>query len=230
MRPVASKPWPYAVPIRGLWGCPCQAEWLPAFEAEAQRRGILTGPLPLSQLIGGAAASAGTHSTGGAADIYPLGRIRVDGDTGLVWLARQMGADATWHRPHNWDSRGGVEHVHSVLTDCPHNDAARYQIDAVRADMNGLADHFKDDGPRPLSGRTWEEGLTWAREQEDAMSSPKDWDAADWAAFNQHAAPVIADAVVDHPISKAGAEPVVTLGQGVNQARNDAERIIKRLG
>lgn len=42
----------YAVDFRGHPACPCQVAWLPVFEAEAQRRGILSGPLPISQIIG----------------------------------------------------------------------------------------------------------------------------------------------------------------------------------
>jgi hypothetical protein len=141
--------------------------WLPVFEAEAQRRGILSGPLPLSQLIGGASTSGGTHLTGGADDTYPLTGIDVER---YVWLSRQMGADATWLRPFDWDGHGGVAHVHRVLTGCPHNQAARYQIVKVRAGLNGLANDLGDDGPRPLSGRTWQEGLAWAREQEDIVT------------------------------------------------------------
>jgi len=152
----------YAVTFRGLPACPCLATWLPAYEAELQRRGILTGQLHIYQLIGGAAASAGTHSTGGAFDLLDL-----PGDEDLV-VARQMGADATWSRPFNWDGRGGMSHIHGVLTGCPHNGPAHYQIDAVSAGYNGLG-HLghgaPDTGPRPLSGRTWQQGLAWARAQ-----------------------------------------------------------------
>lgn len=163
----------YAVDFRGHAACPCQAAWLPAFEAEAQRRGLLAGPLPISQLIGGYSGSGGTHASGGAADFYPLSVVKqVDGTDGLVWLARQMGADATWHRRYNWDGAGGVEHVHSVLRGCPHNGPARYQLVAVDQGFNGLGhlgQSAGDDGPRPLSGRTWQQGIEWARQQEDDM-------------------------------------------------------------
>jgi hypothetical protein len=154
----------YAVDFRGRPACPCQAEWLPAFEHEAQRRGILAGPLPIAQLIGGAPASGGTHVAGGAADWS-----HVDG---LVWLARQMGADATWFRPELF--RDGVrvwpEHDHSVLRGCAHNEPARYQIDAVDDGFDGLGAGGRggpDDGPRPLSLRTWREGIAWARQAEE---------------------------------------------------------------
>lgn len=156
----------YIVTFRGHPACPCQAKWLPVFEAAAQQRGILSGPLPLSQLIGGAPQSGGTHTDGGADDTYPLDGIDV---AAYVALSREMGADATWERPYNWDGAGGVRHVHRVLTGCPHNAPARYQIDAVRAGLNGLANHGPDTGPRPLSGRTWREGIAWAHQQEANM-------------------------------------------------------------
>jgi hypothetical protein len=168
----------YAVDFRGHPACPCQARWLPVFEAEAQRRGILTGPLPLSQLIGGAPESGGTHSKGGADDTYPLTGIDVDA---YVALSRQMGADAAWYRPPNWDGAGGVPHVHRVLTGCPHNSPARYQLDAVRAGFNGLGylgHGAPDNGPRPLSGRTWREGIAWVKTQEDNMPFT-DWPQKD---------------------------------------------------
>lgn len=157
---------PYQVEFRGHPACPCQATWLPAFEAEAQRRGIINGPLPLSQLIGGAVASGGTHASGGADDTYPLTSIH--DVTAYVALSRQMGADATWLRPYNWDGRNGVAHVHRVLTGCPHNGPARYQIAAVQDGYNGLGSGGRgapDIGPRPLSGRTWQQGIAWAQQQ-----------------------------------------------------------------
>lgn len=155
------QPFPYAVDFRGFWACPCQAAWIPAVEAEANRRGWLIGELHIWQLIGGAPASGGTHTHGGASDFAQF-------DPRMIWLYRQMGADASWHRPHNWDNAGGMEHAHTVLTGCPHNSPAAYQIDAVRADYNGLGYQghaAPDDGPRPLSGRTWQQGIAWAKEQ-----------------------------------------------------------------
>lgn len=156
-----------SVLFRGKPACECQEQWLPMFEREAQALGILDGPLPLSQIIGGAAASGGTHATGGADDTYPLTTIR--DVNAYVRLSRDMGADATWLRPANWDGAGGVAHVHRVLTNCPHNDPARYQVAAVRAGYNGLGAGGRgglDDGPKPLSLRTWQEGLVWRRAQE----------------------------------------------------------------
>lgn len=145
--------------FRGFNACTCLAKWLPVYESELRRRKIIgrKTSLRIYQLIGGAAASGGTHSRGGAFDLLDM-----PGNDD-VWLARQMGADATWSRPYNWDRRGGMAHMHGVLTGCPHNGPARYQIDDVRRGLNGLANHAKDTGPRPLSGRTWEEGIKWAK-------------------------------------------------------------------
>jgi hypothetical protein len=152
--------------FRGKRSCPCLIAWLPAYERELRARGVLARKpkafLSIYQLIGTAAASAGTH-TGGAFDITDL-----PGDIDL-WVARQMGADATWLRPRNWDGRGGIEHTHGVLRGCPHNTGGRYQIAAVDAGFNGLGAGGRggpDTGPRPLSGRTWEEGVAWHREQQ----------------------------------------------------------------
>lgn len=162
----------YAVWFRGKPACPCLAEWLPEYEIELQRRGLLVGSLTIYQLIGGAAASGGTHTKGGAADLLDLA-----GDT-EVWVARQMGADAGWTRPYNWDGNGGMAHDHLVLRGCPHNGPAAYQIDAVDAGFNGLGTGGRggpDTGPRPLSGRTWREGIKWAKAQQreawDEMAS-----------------------------------------------------------
>lgn len=156
----------YVVDFRGHPACPCLAEWLPVYEAELLRRGVIKVSLDIYQLIGGAPASGGTHTDGGAFDIAQT-------SDEAIWTARQMGADATWHRAYNWDNAGGMSHTHGVLRGCPHNGPARYQLAAVDAGFNGLGylgHSAPDDGPRPLSGRTWREGIAWAQEQGDPMA------------------------------------------------------------
>lgn len=147
--------------FRGFPACSCLVAWLTTYEALLRHQKVIGAKddLRIFQLIGGAAASAGTHSTGGAFDIddYP---------TKAVALARQMGADATWLRTVAQGFSG--PHIHGVLRGCPHNSPARYQIDAVDAGYNGLGSGGrggKDTGPRPLSGRTWDEGIRWAQEK-----------------------------------------------------------------
>ena len=153
------------VMFRGYPACECLAEWLPVFEAELIRRGVIRSSIDIAQLIGGAAASGGTHATGGAFDIWQH-------DPTTIWVARQMGADATWARTR---AQGFSPHAHGVLTGCPHNGPARYQIDHVRAGLNGLVSRGRDDGPRPLSGRTWRQGIAWAKQlQEDEMFTSED--------------------------------------------------------
>lgn len=132
---------------------------MPAYEKELLRRGVIKHSIDIYQLIGGAAASGGTHATGGAFDI-------VQRSDEAIYVARQMGADATWNR-----STMSPPHAHGVLRGCPHNGPARYQIEAVDDGYNGLGTGGRggrDDGPRPLSKRTWREGIQWARQQAGA--------------------------------------------------------------
>lgn len=178
---------PYAVDFRGRPACPCLREWLPVFEAELIRRGVIKESLDIAQLIGSAAASANTHSTGGAFDIWQH-------DDTTVWVARQMGADACWAR--TTGSFANNRHCHGVLTGCPHNGPARYQIDEVRAGGDGLIGSNPDPGPRPLSGRTWREGIAWAQQQQEAdMASPETI-----AQIVDALRPVIAEAVAGNKV------------------------------
>jgi hypothetical protein len=160
----------YAAPYRGEWACPCQLEWLPVYERALKHFDIIGEGevLDYAQLIGGFSGSGGTHVTGGAADIWLTGP-RADR---AVWVARQMGADATWRRLAGWDGPGSDEHVHSVLRACPHlSSSARAQISAVDSNGDGLGGtSARDPGPRPLSGRTWREGIQWFNSQEDDMA------------------------------------------------------------
>lgn len=144
--------------LRGKPCCDCLAVWLPAYESELLARGVIKVSLDIFQLIGNAPASAGVHSTGGAFDIGQTSET-------AVWVARQMGADATWARM--WTDN---IHTHGVLRGCPHNGPARYQIAAVDAGFDGTGTGGRgapDDGPRPLSKRTWQQGLEWQRGQSD---------------------------------------------------------------
>lgn len=152
--------------IYGLPACPCQVKWCPAYKDALARRGIV---IRFVQLIGGAKKSGGTHSGGGADDFYlvskPASMTWAEAWYTAIWVGRQMGSDARWRRPEDWDNQDGEEHGHGVLTDCPHNGPARYQIDDVRDGLDGLARHGRDTGPRPLSGRTWKQGIEWAKKQ-----------------------------------------------------------------
>lgn len=151
--------------FRGKPACSCLVEWLPVYEAELKRRGVIKHSLDIWQLIGGAKASGGTHSSGGAFDIAQRNATAVK-------VAREMGA-AFWDRPHNWDNRGGMAHGHGVLNGCPHNGPARYQIAELAAGRNGLANRGKDTGPAPRQLRTWKDGIKWAKSQAKTAAAAK---------------------------------------------------------
>ena len=176
---------PYAVTFRGKPACPCLATWLPVYEAELLRRGIIRHSIDIYQLIGNAPASAGVHSQGGAFDIAQTQRE-------AVAVAREMGADATWAR--TTGSFATNQHTHGVLRGCPHNGPARYQINAVDAGYNGLG-HLghggRDDGPRPLSRRTWREGIAWARN----LQRTNRWDTLKGGRWNLRQGRNVKDAV-----------------------------------
>lgn len=149
----------YEVNFRGFRACPCLAEWLPWVEKLMLHRNIIYRNIDIYQLIGGATASAGTHSKGGAFDIKQATWSTLE-------ICRQAGADATWRRT---TAQGfDVTHAHGVLRGCPHNSPAAYQITAVDAGYNGLGTGGRggrDDGPRPLSKRTWQQGIEWIKGQ-----------------------------------------------------------------
>lgn len=155
-------------------------KWLTAYQDEALRRGYLKQGLDLWQTIGGAAKSAGTHlAVNGKACCIDTAQT----STQMVQLAREMGADATWHRKKNWDGRGGMEHCHINLRGIV-NKYANYQYTSTAYGVdhghNGLANGGKDDGPKPLSHRTWEEGIAWAKAQQSTPSKIAKTPVAVW--------------------------------------------------
>jgi endonuclease/exonuclease/phosphatase family metal-dependent hydrolase len=146
------------VNFRGFPACECLAEWLPWVEKLQIHRRIIQHNLDLFQLIGSASASANTHKTGGAFDV-------AQSSWSALQVYRQAGADASWRRT---PAQGFTPHAHGVLRGCPHNLPARYQITAVDAGYNGLGSGGhggRDDGPRPLSKRTWQQGIDWVKGQ-----------------------------------------------------------------
>lgn len=152
--------------FRGRVACDCLRAWLPVFEAELKRRGEIKQSIDIAQLTGGAPKSGGTHTQGGAADIWQRGRV-------VIAVARQMGA-AAFDRPKDWDGRDGDAHTHLVLKGCPHNAPARYQVVALETPphYNGLGLGGRgglDHGPEPKTLRTWTAGIRWAR----ALQKPK---------------------------------------------------------
>lgn len=160
--------------FRGFPACSCLAEWLPAYEHELLRRGLIKYNLDVFQLIGNASASAGTHSKGGCADLGQRQREQLR-------VARNMGA-AAWERdadPNDGQPDFRPSHAHLSLKGCPHAvSIARAQIGSCENRHNGLAGNGPDDGPRtdvkfPL--RTYKEGIAWAKAQTPPVADPIQW-------------------------------------------------------
>lgn len=158
--------------FRGKPTCTCVQQWFPAFEAELKRRGLTSGfydgkHLKIFQLTGGASASAGTHSKGGAIDTASL-------SAEAMYVARLMGG-VGWVR--DWP---GNRHSHIVLNGCPHNGPARYQITSYLAGYDGLGNGYRTRDPhrRPARLPTWRDGIRYAQANQpkefDEMASKKE--------------------------------------------------------
>lgn len=139
--------------------CVCVAEWIPLFEKVLIQEGVIKKNVDIAQLTGNASASGGTHRQGGVMDFWDL----VKSIWKFLIIARQMGADASWHR----SSKQGpwTPHFHCVLRGCRHNAPGRGQIYSVDNNGNGLTSGGRDNGPRPLSKRTYKEGIEWAKKK-----------------------------------------------------------------
>lgn len=147
--------------------CDCLIAWLPWFERVLLARGLIKSCIDPWQLTGGAKASGNTHSQGGAFDLL------YQTSAAHVAVAREMGAPATWART---VAQGFTRaHTHGVLSGCPHNGPAAYQITAQRRGYNGLGQAtsgpyagmwgygHKDEFPDPTTYRTWQQGIAWAQ-------------------------------------------------------------------
>lgn len=173
--------------FRGFTACVCLAKWLPVYERLLLAKGLVTSRIDIWQLTGSASASALTHTRGGAADLFQFNNSHVE-------VAREMGAPASWRRS---VAQGFTrDHQHFVLTGCPHNAPAAYQITAQKRGYSGLGVGAsgtpyagmsgygsRDYHTRPSVYRTWQQGIAWAeteiaRIQEESMPTPADlWGA-----------------------------------------------------
>lgn len=139
--------WRYGVAM-----CPCMIKTLPMIEARLRGLGLirhdLAGMIYQGCWNNTVAASAGTHSGGGAIDVHPS----LATTAGLrAW--RESGV-AMWHRsriPGLWG-----EHAHGIWIGCPHlAPAAQNQVIDYRQHRNGLANNGPDTGPR-VTYTTWQ--------------------------------------------------------------------------
>lgn len=89
------------------------------------------------------AASAGTHSGGGAMDVSVDG-LSTDQQVAIVRALRQSGF-AAWRRT---PSEGFVDHIHAILIGDPLlSSAAAAQVPAYQSGLDGLADNAPDTNP-----------------------------------------------------------------------------------
>lgn len=151
--------------FRGFVSCECLAQWLPVYERLLKAKGLIKNSIDVWQLTGGAPASGGTHTKGGAYDLL------YQTSPAHVAVAREMGSGA-WGRV---VSQGFTkDHQHGCLYGCPHNGPALYQYTAMRNGFNGLGQATSgrfagmwgyghpDEYPDPSAWRTWRQGIAWA--------------------------------------------------------------------
>ena len=150
--------------------CPHMAQWWPVFTALVKQRFGVS--LEILQAAGSYSRSGATHVEGTSVD-WRTWRFTPAVVNGIVALAREMGARATWYRT---KAQGFDPHVHMAL-DCPCRSGADYQTAAVDAGYNGLGARGrggKDTHPAPSTRRDYKAGIAWATKQlGSASSKPK---------------------------------------------------------
>ena len=150
--------------------CPHMAQWWPVFTALVKDRFGVS--LEILQAAGSYSKSGATHVEGTSID-WRTWRFTPAVVNGIVALAREMGARATWYRT---KAQGFDPHVHMAL-DCPCRSGADYQTAAVDAGYNGLGAggrKGKDTHPAPSTRRDYKAGIAWANQQlGSASSKPK---------------------------------------------------------
>ena len=150
--------------------CPHTAHWWPVFTALVKQRFGVS--LEILQAAGSYSKSGATHGEGTSID-WRTWRFAPAVVNGIVALAREMGARATWYRT---KAQGLDPHVHMAL-DCPCRSGADYQTAAVDAGYNGLGARGRggrDTHPAPSMRRDYKAGIAWATKQlGSASSKPK---------------------------------------------------------
>lgn len=143
--------------------CAHLAEWLVAYDALQVARG--RGHVTYFQTLGGADASAGTHTCGSAVDMAYTGNAP-------ILDAREMGG-WFWPRLHRLGWVGG-EHVHGGIS-CGDNACNGYQYAAWLNGYNGLGLNGVGAGdplPLPVNLRTWQQGIIWAHAEIARLTTP----------------------------------------------------------
>lgn len=143
---------------RNFRGYPCSdelAEWLTWYQRVCLDEGVIKKNLDVYQLQGTYTKSGNTHIDGYAFDI-----AQCDGDA--LWIADQMGS-FSWRRT---PKQGFIYHQHGGLYGIPKMNAALAgQGRDRKAGWNGLVGRSRARDRRPVSGRTWDQGVRWAKER-----------------------------------------------------------------
>lgn len=146
----------------------------------------------------GVEQSAGTHDKDGVVDVAIINR-----KTGArVWFRAirwwrehhfysWLRNSGSWWSPSSW-------HFHQIVVGitaagCPVGYLVPGQITDAQQGKSGLAGHLADPTWRPKRYTPFPYAR-WVAEKEDEMTSPKNWDAADWQAFDEH----VLDAPMNH--------------------------------
>ena len=210
--------------------CPHMAQWWPVFTALVKQRFGVS--LEILQAAGSYSKSGATHVEGTSID-WRTWRFTLAVVNGIVALAREMGARATWYRT---KAQGFDPHVHMAL-DCPCRSGADYQTAAVDAGYNGLGKNGrggKDTHPAPSTRRDYKAGIAWATKQLGSASSkpkpttnPTKSEEDELMALSKETLNQIATAVLTVPVTANGKK--AALVQHMAEAFVDDEAQSKKL-
>lgn len=107
-------------------------------------------------------ASGATHDGGGAVDLSIRWFSKHDRKI-IVETCKDAGF-AAWHRPQNWDRRGGTEHAHLVaIGDRELSSSAAWQVSEYLAGRTGLTSALDDPSYRPDPQVKWFESVNAPR-------------------------------------------------------------------
>ena len=206
--------------------CPHMAQWWPVFTALVKQRFGVS--LEILQAAGSYSKSGATHVEGTSVD-WRTWRFTLAVVNGIVALAREMGARATWYRA---KAQGFDPHVHMAL-DCPCRSGADYQTAAVDAGYNGLGKNGrggKDTHPAPSTRRDYKAGIAWATKQLGSASSkpkpttnPTKSEEDELMALSKETLNQIATAVLTVPVTANGKKAALVQHMAEGFVDDDAQ-------
>lgn len=102
----------------------------------------------------GVGASGSTHDGGGAVDLSI--RWYKNAEQRSIVRAGKDAGFALWHRPPNWDGKGGSEHAHGIaIGDKEMSGSAAWQVREYLAGRTGLTSARVDNSYRPDPQVEW---------------------------------------------------------------------------